>query len=316
MPLTVDPDIHLIGVPAPIRPVTSVYASLPDLSGEHWAEPVPPVANRLVTDIDAAFEQNVFDLAQGQRVPHIHHNRKADDLGRAVIRPIRSFGNGFDHGTFTLPPCPIPRSVDWQSMLPEILSGGAIAGIFVSASVGVMSLGACATVYISKHPDCCNSFARSGQALRPSAIASRFRSQVRNDTRNDEGDKGGKPLARRSIGWPGLPGPGSGKPSAPPQDWVLPLPPVQPSAPPQDWVLPLPPVQPSAPPQDWVLPLPPVQPSAPPPAYHLCVSCLQPSSHSAGPEGAETQSRGSVAPITKQPYRNGPVRRGQARQKT
>ena len=44
MALAVVPDKHLIEAPAPVRPVTSVYASLPDLSREHRAEPVPPAA--------------------------------------------------------------------------------------------------------------------------------------------------------------------------------------------------------------------------------------------------------------------------------
>ena len=34
----------------------------PDLRGEHWTEPVPPEPHRLVADVDAAFEQQVFDL--------------------------------------------------------------------------------------------------------------------------------------------------------------------------------------------------------------------------------------------------------------
>ena len=84
MSLVVDADKHLIKVPAPVRPVESVYAPLPDLTGKHRAEPVPPETHRLVRDVDAAFEQNVFDLAQRQRIADDHHHREADDLGRAV----------------------------------------------------------------------------------------------------------------------------------------------------------------------------------------------------------------------------------------
>ena len=62
--LAVDPDKHFIEVPAPVRPVTADYASLPDLSRERWTEPVPPVPDRLVTDVDAEFEKCFFDLAQ------------------------------------------------------------------------------------------------------------------------------------------------------------------------------------------------------------------------------------------------------------
>ena len=38
----------------------------------------------LVTDVDAAFKQNVLDLAQRQRIADVHHHREADDFGRPV----------------------------------------------------------------------------------------------------------------------------------------------------------------------------------------------------------------------------------------
>ncbi len=37
---------------------------LPDLSGEHWAKPVPPETHRFVADIDTLLEQEIFDLPQ------------------------------------------------------------------------------------------------------------------------------------------------------------------------------------------------------------------------------------------------------------
>ena len=37
-----------------------------------------------MTDIDAALEQDVLDLAQRQWVPDVHHHRETDDLGRTV----------------------------------------------------------------------------------------------------------------------------------------------------------------------------------------------------------------------------------------
>jgi hypothetical protein len=48
------------------------------------AEPVPPETHRLVADIDTALEQQIFDLAQRQRVPDIHHHREADNFGRTI----------------------------------------------------------------------------------------------------------------------------------------------------------------------------------------------------------------------------------------
>ncbi len=59
-------------------------ASFPDRPGEHRTEPVPPEPDRLVADIDATFEQQVFDLPQRQRIADVHHHREANHLGRTV----------------------------------------------------------------------------------------------------------------------------------------------------------------------------------------------------------------------------------------
>jgi len=37
-----------------------------------------------MTDVDAALEQQVLDLAQRQRIPDVHHHREADDFGGTV----------------------------------------------------------------------------------------------------------------------------------------------------------------------------------------------------------------------------------------
>jgi len=57
---------------------------LPYLSGEPGPEAVPPETHGLVADISSTFEQNVFDLAERQRVADVHHHRETDDLGRTV----------------------------------------------------------------------------------------------------------------------------------------------------------------------------------------------------------------------------------------
>ncbi len=59
-------------------------ASFSDRGGERWTEPVPPVPNRLMADIDTALEQEIFYLSQGQRITDVHHHREADHLGRTV----------------------------------------------------------------------------------------------------------------------------------------------------------------------------------------------------------------------------------------
>ena len=63
-----DADENLIKMPAPIgKKLMMMNAPLADLSGEHRANPLPPETYRLVADIDAMFEQQIFDLAQRQR---------------------------------------------------------------------------------------------------------------------------------------------------------------------------------------------------------------------------------------------------------
>ena len=46
-------------------------ASFPDLTGEHRTEPVPPVPDRLVADIDTTLEQDILYLPQRQRITDI-----------------------------------------------------------------------------------------------------------------------------------------------------------------------------------------------------------------------------------------------------
>ncbi len=62
MRLTIDPDEYLVHVPAPLRITAMMNTSFPDLSSEFRTEPVPPIPNRLVADIDAALEEKIFDL--------------------------------------------------------------------------------------------------------------------------------------------------------------------------------------------------------------------------------------------------------------
>ena len=49
---------------------------LPDLGREHRPKPVPPEPNRLVADVDPALRQQVLDVAQGQRLPDVHHHHR------------------------------------------------------------------------------------------------------------------------------------------------------------------------------------------------------------------------------------------------
>jgi hypothetical protein len=83
--LAVDLDEHLIQVPAPLRIAPHVRdASLPNLGGEHRTKPVPPEPDGLVADVDPALGQQILDVAQRQRVSHVHHHDQTNDLWRAV----------------------------------------------------------------------------------------------------------------------------------------------------------------------------------------------------------------------------------------
>ena len=46
--------------------------------------PVPPEPDGLMADIDATLGQQILDVAQRQRVSHVHHHDQTDDLRRAV----------------------------------------------------------------------------------------------------------------------------------------------------------------------------------------------------------------------------------------
>jgi len=84
MRLVIDPNQHLVNVPTPSRIRLLLNTAFTDLGGKHRTEPVPPEPHRLVADVDTTLEQQIFDLAQRQRVPDVHHHREADDLRRTV----------------------------------------------------------------------------------------------------------------------------------------------------------------------------------------------------------------------------------------
>jgi len=62
--LSIDTDENLIQVPAPPRIASMLDTPLPDFGGEHRSEPIPSQTHCLVADVDAPFEENVFDLPQ------------------------------------------------------------------------------------------------------------------------------------------------------------------------------------------------------------------------------------------------------------
>jgi hypothetical protein len=85
MEFTVDFDEYFVEVPPPIRKETGrPNPLLLDLGGEHRTKAVPPMADRLMADVDAALCEQIFDIPKRQRVLYVHQHCQADDLRRAV----------------------------------------------------------------------------------------------------------------------------------------------------------------------------------------------------------------------------------------
>ena len=80
------PDAIAIGVASAL-----VDAPFPDLGREDWTKTVPPEPNRFVADVDAAFVEQILDIAKRQRKANIHHHRKANDRGRSLEVTERIF---------------------------------------------------------------------------------------------------------------------------------------------------------------------------------------------------------------------------------
>ncbi len=83
MVFAVDLHGHFVEMPSPPAEASHVAdLVLPHFTCERRAEAVPPEADGLVTQIDAAFEQQALDVPQRQRETHIHQDHQADDLRR------------------------------------------------------------------------------------------------------------------------------------------------------------------------------------------------------------------------------------------
>ena len=65
--------------------------------------PIPPAPHCLVTDVDAALKQRVFDIAQRQGTPAAHHD---DEQGRLPRRVETAKRIGVRRDGDVLPPCP------------------------------------------------------------------------------------------------------------------------------------------------------------------------------------------------------------------
>lgn len=80
--LAVDLDVHLIEMPFPLPNAPHPAYPLPaDVTREQRPESVPPKPHRLVAQVNAALEQQIFHVPQRQRKTHVHQHHQADHLG-------------------------------------------------------------------------------------------------------------------------------------------------------------------------------------------------------------------------------------------
>ncbi|NIA72325.1 hypothetical protein HBA54_27420 [Pelagibius litoralis] len=80
MHLAIDPHEHFVQMPWSWRTAPLLKAALPYLGSKLWVKSVPPETHRLVANVDAALEQQIFDLAQRQRTTDVYQP-EADHLG-------------------------------------------------------------------------------------------------------------------------------------------------------------------------------------------------------------------------------------------
>ena len=67
-------------MPAPTAGFHARNSALSDLGSKKRAKPMPPASNRFMTDIDAAFMEQTFHVAKGQRETDVQHYRQANNL--------------------------------------------------------------------------------------------------------------------------------------------------------------------------------------------------------------------------------------------
>jgi hypothetical protein len=73
----------LVKMPTPMPKAPHPAHSLPpDVGGEHRTEAIPPKPHCLMTEIDSALEQQVFNIAQAQRKPNVEQNYEPNYFGR------------------------------------------------------------------------------------------------------------------------------------------------------------------------------------------------------------------------------------------
>jgi hypothetical protein len=62
----------------------ALMALLSDLGSKHRTKPVPPKSDSLMASVDPTLGPEILDIAQRQRVSHLHHHDQPDPFWRAV----------------------------------------------------------------------------------------------------------------------------------------------------------------------------------------------------------------------------------------
>ena len=94
-------DEHLVRMPLPLRLCTKLLGSFPsDLGCEDRTKTVPPEPNRFMTDVNAAFTEQILSIAKAEWKAKIQPDGILDDLRRKSMPGIEDFV----HPT-TLPCC-------------------------------------------------------------------------------------------------------------------------------------------------------------------------------------------------------------------
>ena len=101
-PFAIDLHENLVEMPAPMTRLHSRNAPLFDIRCKHRTKSMPPVPDSFVTDINTAFVEQIFHVAQRKRKPDVQHHHKADGLWARL--EVFEWGS-FAHGR-TLLPCP------------------------------------------------------------------------------------------------------------------------------------------------------------------------------------------------------------------
>jgi hypothetical protein len=71
--------------------------------GELLAKLEPPLADRLVADLDAPERQHLLNHSKAEREPEVQPNRVADQLGRKAMAGVKGIGRARHAGLITDP---------------------------------------------------------------------------------------------------------------------------------------------------------------------------------------------------------------------